>query len=48
MDKKTRNIMLFFIITGWIRVMFIIVPIGGVVLYRWVNSVTTDTEMIKK
>ncbi len=48
MDKKTRNIMLFFIITGWIRVMFVIVPMGGVVYYKWVNSVSNDTEMIKK
>ena len=48
MNKSKRNIMLFFIITGMIRVMFVIVPMGSIVLYRWVNSVTTDTELIKK
>ena len=48
MDKKKRNIMLFFIITGMIRVMFVIVPMGSIVLYKWVNSVANDTELIKK
>ena len=28
--------------------MFIIVPMGGVVYYKWVNSVANDTEMIEK
>ena len=48
MNKSKRNIMLFFIITGMIRVMFVIVPMGSIVLYKWVNSVTTDTELIQK
>ena len=48
MNKTKRNVMLFFIITGMIRVMFVIIPMGSIVLYRWVNSVTTDTELIEK
>ena len=48
MNKNTKNVILFFIITGWIRVMFVIVPMGGVIYYRWVNSVANDTEMIEK
>ena len=40
--------MLFFIITGMIRVMFVIIPMGGVVYYKWVNSVANDTELIEK
>ena len=47
MNKSKRNIMLFFIITGMIRVMFVIVPMGSIVLYKWVNSVANDTELIK-
>ena len=43
-----RNVILFFIITGWIRVLFILIPMGGVVWYNYMNSVTTDTELIKK
>ena len=48
MNKTKRNVMLFFIITGMIRVMFVIIPMGSIVLYRWVNSVTNDTELIEK
>ena len=48
MNKSKRNIMLFFIITGMIRVMFVIVPMGSIVLYKCVNSVANDTELIKK
>ena len=44
MNKSKRNIMLFFIITGWIRVMFIVAPIAWI----WVNNVSNDTELIKK
>ena len=48
MNKTKRNVMLFFIITGMIRVMFVVIPMGGVILYRWVNNVTNDTELIQK
>ncbi len=43
-----RNIILFFIITGWIRVLFILIPMGGVIWCNHTNCVSTDTEYIKK
>ena len=46
--NKTQKVMLFFIITGWIRVMFVLVPMGAIVWCKYTNCVTTDTEMIKK
>jgi len=35
-------------ITGWLRVLFVLVPIGMVWYSNYINSVTTDTEYIKK
>ena len=48
MNKSKRNIMLFFIITGMIRVMFVIVPMGAVIWCNHTNCVANDTELIKK
>jgi hypothetical protein len=42
--KNSKKVLLFLIITGWIRVLFILGPIA----YVWAKTVTTDTEMIKK
>ena len=35
-------------ITGWIRVLIVLVPIGMVWYSNHINSVTTDTELIEK
>ena len=43
-----RNIILFLVITGMIRVLLLLIPMGAIVWYKFNNSVTTDTEMIKK
>ena len=40
--NKTQKVMLFFIITGWIRVLFVLVPMGAVVWCRYTNCVATD------
>ena len=46
--NKTQKVMLFFIITGWIRVLFVLIHMGGIVWCRYTDCVTIDTEMIKK
>ncbi len=48
MKKSKRNIMLLFIITGLIRVMFILVPMGAFIWSNHTNCVANDTELIEK
>ena len=42
--KLNKKVIIVLMITGWIRVLFIIAPIAWI----WVNSVANDTEYIKK
>ena len=47
MNNRTK-VLIVLAITGWIRVLIIIVPIGMVWYTNHMNSVTNDTELIEK
>jgi len=47
MNNRTK-LFIILAITGWIRVLIVLVPIGMVWYSNHVNSVTTDTELIEK
>ena len=47
MNNRTK-LFIILAITGWIRVLIVLVPIGMVWYANFTNSVTTDTELIKK
>lgn len=42
LKEYKKNLILFLVITGIIRVLFVVVPMGMIVWYRYTNSVTTD------
>ncbi len=42
--KLNKKVIIVLMITGWIRVLFVIAPIAWI----WVNNVSNDTELIKK
>ena len=46
--KGRTKLLIILAITGWLRVLFVLVPIGMVWYSNHINSVTTDTEYIKK
>jgi len=43
-----RNIILVFVITGMLRVLFVAGSMGAVIWCRYTNCVANDTELIKK
>ena len=47
MNNRTK-LFIILAITGWIRVLIVLVPIGMVWYSNSTDSVTTDTELIKK
>ena len=47
MNNRTK-VLIVLAITGWIRVLIVLVPIGMVWYSNHVNSVPTDTELIEK
>ena len=46
--SNRTKLLIILAITGWLRVLFVLVPIGMVWYSNHINSVTTDTEYIKK
>ena len=47
MNNK-RNVILVLVITGMIRVLFVVGSMSAVIWCRYTNCVSTDTEYIKK
>ena len=47
MNNK-RNVILVLVITGMIRVLFVVGSMSAVIWCRYTNCVTTDTELIEK
>ena len=47
MNNK-RNVILVLVITGMIRVLFVVGSMSAVIWCRYTNCVTTDTEFIEK
>ena len=47
-NNNKRNIILVFVITGMLRVLFVAGSMGAVIWCRYTNCVTYDTELIKK
>ena len=47
MNNK-RNIILVFVITGMLRVLFVAGSMGAVIWCRYTNCVANDTELIEK
>ena len=43
-----RNIILVFVITGMLRVLFVTGSMGAVIWCRYTNCVANDTELIEK
>ena len=50
MTKKNykRNLILVFVITGMLRVLFVAGSMGAVIWCRYTNCVANDTELIEK
>tara|TARA_B100001250_G_scaffold147570_1_gene126360 strand:- start:165 stop:332 length:168 start_codon:yes stop_codon:yes gene_type:complete len=46
--SNRTKVLIVLAITGWIRVLIVLVPIGMVWYGNHMNSVTTDTELIQK
>ena len=47
-NNGMRNIILVLVITGMIRVLFIVGSMGAVIWCRYTNCVANDTELIEK
>ena len=48
MNNNKRNVILVLVITGMIRVLFVVGSMSAVIWCRYTNCVTTDTELIEK
>ena len=47
-NNSKRNLILVFVITGMLRVLFVAGSMGAVIWCRYTNCVANDTELIDK